>query len=112
MAPVARAQYQAAEQAKAYAEDDIKQGARALTGYTFEFNTFQFRKNNHDSGKKTILGQSGTWDGDDFVKPEHIQELAVPVIAHRLVLDPQAKFAGVTPAGLVAELIKDVKVPA
>ena len=52
------------------------------------------------------------FDGDDFVKPEHIQELAVPVIAHRLVVDPQAKFAGITPAGLVAELIKDVTVPA
>ena len=52
------------------------------------------------------------FDGDDFVRPEHIQELAVPVIAHRLVIDPQAKFAGVTPAGLVAELVKDVKVPA
>jgi uncharacterized protein (DUF1800 family) len=51
-----------------YSEDDIKEGARALTGYTFEFNTFQFRKNNHDNGKKSILGQSGTWDGDDFVK--------------------------------------------
>jgi len=52
------------------------------------------------------------FDGDDFVKPEHIQELAVPVIAHRLVIDPQAKFSGVTAASLVAELLKDVKVPA
>ena len=52
------------------------------------------------------------FDGDDFVRPEHVQELAVPVIAHRLVLDPQAKFSGVTAAGLVAELLKDVPVPA
>jgi MoxR-like ATPase len=52
------------------------------------------------------------FDGGDFVKPEHIQELAVPVIAHRLVIDPQAKFAGVTAASLVAELLKEVKVPA
>jgi len=51
------------------------------------------------------------FDGDDFVRPEHVQELAVPVIAHRLVIDPQAKFAGVTAAGLVAELLKDVRVP-
>ena len=52
------------------------------------------------------------FDGDDFVRPEHVQELAVPVIAHRLVLDPQAKFSGVTAAGLVGELLKDVPVPA
>ena len=51
------------------------------------------------------------YDGDDFVKPEHIQELAVPVIAHRLVIDPQAKFSGVTAPSLVSELLKDVKVP-
>jgi len=51
------------------------------------------------------------FDGGDFVKPEHIQELAVPVIAHRLVIDPQAKFAGVTAASLVAEVIRDVRVP-
>ncbi len=49
-------------------EEDIKQGARALTGYTFESNEFKFRKNNHDSGIKSILGQKGGWDGDDFVK--------------------------------------------
>jgi MoxR-like ATPase len=52
------------------------------------------------------------FDGDDFVRPEHIQELAVPVIAHRLVIDPQAKFAGVTPAGLVNELVQSTSVPA
>ena len=35
------------------------------------------------------------FDGMDFVTPEQIQELAVPVIAHRLVMEPQARFSGV-----------------
>lgn len=51
-----------------YTEQDIKEGARALTGYTYEDDEFVFQKNNHDDGKKTILGKSGTLDGDDFVK--------------------------------------------
>jgi uncharacterized protein (DUF1800 family) len=51
-----------------YTEADIKQGARALTGYTFEDDEFRFQKNNHDTGVKTILGQTGTWTGDDFVR--------------------------------------------
>src|SRR5205085_8813914 len=34
------------------------------------------------------------FDGQAFVAPEHVQELAVPVIAHRLALDPQARLAG------------------
>ncbi len=56
-----------------YTEDDIRQGARALTGYTFYDDEFiplgsrQYRQR-HDSGPKTILGQSGNFDGDDFVE--------------------------------------------
>jgi MoxR-like ATPase len=52
------------------------------------------------------------FDGRDFVLPEHIQELAVPVIAHRMVMDPQARFSGVTPRGVVESLVKKLKVPA
>lgn len=32
------------------------------------------------------------FDGLEYILPEHIQELAVPVIAHRLKLDSQARF--------------------
>lgn len=51
-------------------------------------------------------------DGSDFVRPEHVQELAEAVLAHRLVLDPQAKFAGTSGASLVADLVAGVKAPA
>ena len=50
--------------------------------------------------------------GDEFVSPDHIREMAVPVIAHRLVLDPQAKFAGVTTPSVVENILKTVRVPA
>jgi MoxR-like ATPase len=52
------------------------------------------------------------FDGLDFVTPEHIQEIAVEVIAHRLMIDPQARFSGITAAGVVTEIIKTVSVPA
>ena len=51
-------------------------------------------------------------DGGAFVVPEHVQELAVSVIAHRLVIDPQARFSGVTAPGIVEEIVKKVPVPA
>ena len=51
-------------------------------------------------------------DGCDFVAPEHIHEMAVPVIAHRLGLEPQARFSGVTAFGVVNEILKKVPVPA
>jgi MoxR-like ATPase len=50
-------------------------------------------------------------DGEEYVRPDHIQELAVPVLAHRIVFDPQAKFAGATGAGLVADILREVPVP-
>ena len=52
------------------------------------------------------------FDGLEFVTPEQIQELAIPVIAHRLVMEPQARFAGVTARGVVEGLLKSVRVPA
>ena len=52
------------------------------------------------------------FDGLDFVTPEHVQEIAVEVIAHRLMIDPQARFSGITAAGVVTEIIKTVSVPA
>jgi MoxR-like ATPase len=51
-------------------------------------------------------------DGEEFVRPEHVQELAVATLAHRMVLDPQARFAGVSAASLVGDLLREVKVPA
>ncbi|MEM9420242.1 MAG: DUF1800 domain-containing protein [Planctomycetota bacterium] len=50
-----------------YTEEDIKAGARALTGYHIDDNDFIFRQGQHDSTEKTILGKQGTFDGDDFV---------------------------------------------
>jgi MoxR-like ATPase len=52
------------------------------------------------------------FDGLEFVTPEQIQELAIPVIAHRIVMEPQARFSGLTPRGVVEEVLKKVKVPA
>ncbi|MDO8804317.1 MAG: MoxR family ATPase [Elusimicrobiota bacterium] len=51
-------------------------------------------------------------DGQGFVAPEHLLEMAVPVIAHRLSLDPQARFSGLTAAAVVEDIIKSVPVPA
>jgi MoxR-like ATPase len=51
------------------------------------------------------------FDGQEFVSPEHIHEIAVPVMAHRVVLEPQAKFSGMTSRQVVEEILKLVPVP-
>jgi len=50
-----------------YTEDDIKEGARTLTGFNFEDDAFAFRARQHDTGTKSIFGRRGQYDGDDFV---------------------------------------------
>jgi MoxR-like ATPase len=52
------------------------------------------------------------FDGLEFVTPEQIQELAVPVMAHRLVMEPQARFSGLTARNAVEEVVRKLKVPA
>jgi MoxR-like ATPase len=52
------------------------------------------------------------FDGMDFVTPELIQEIAEPVIAHRLVMEPQARFSGRTARNVVEEIVKKIPVPA
>ena len=53
---------------RGYTEQDIKEAARALTGYTFQDDSFLFDGRAHDEGRKSILGTSGPLDGDDLVQ--------------------------------------------
>lgn len=51
-----------------YSEQDIKEAARAFTGWGFNLQgEFVFRKQFHDTGSKTIFGKSGNFDGNDVL---------------------------------------------
>jgi len=50
-----------------YTEQDVKEAARAFTGWTFAGNDFVFRRDQHDDGIKTFLGRTGRWDGTDII---------------------------------------------
>ena len=51
-----------------YTENDVKEAARAFTGWSFNAQgEFLFRKNQHDFGSKTFLGKTGNFDGDDIL---------------------------------------------
>ena len=67
-----------------YSERDIKDGARALTGYTFNQDGFTFDRQNHDGGRKTILGAVGNLDGDAFVRAILNQRACAQFIATKL----------------------------
>lgn len=51
-----------------YSEDDIKEAARAFTGWGFDPNgEFVFRERAHDDGQKKFLGKKGNFTGDDIL---------------------------------------------
>jgi uncharacterized protein (DUF1800 family) len=51
-----------------YTERDIKQAARAFTGWEVRHGKFFFNANQHDEGQKTVLGKTGNWNGEDVLK--------------------------------------------
>jgi len=51
-----------------YTENDVKEGARAYTGWGFNMDgEFVFRPFVHDNGQKTFLGKTGNFNGDDVI---------------------------------------------
>ncbi len=51
-----------------YTEKDIREAARAFTGWTLQGNEVVFTRNQHDDGDKIVLGQKGEWKPDDIVR--------------------------------------------
>ncbi len=62
-----------------YSEDDVKEAARAFTGWTVVnaiprypygryASKFVFDPKDHDDGVKTFLGETGNWNGEDIVR--------------------------------------------
>jgi len=52
-----------------YSEQDLRELARALTGYTYsrETDQFRYRGTQHDDTPKTILGKTGNWSADEAI---------------------------------------------
>jgi uncharacterized protein (DUF1800 family) len=50
-----------------YSEKDVKESARAFTGWTHDGDQFVNNFRQHDDGEKTFMGQAGNFDGDDII---------------------------------------------
>ena len=49
--------------------------------------------------------------GRDYIIPEDVQHMALPVLSHRLVLSPESRMKGVTAQSVVMKVLKSVPVP-
>jgi MoxR-like ATPase len=51
-------------------------------------------------------------DGEDFVTPDHVREIVVPALAHRVTLDSHSQFSGLSSSEAVRQTLREVAVPA
>ena len=66
-----------------YTETDVKEAARAFTGWGANLaGEFIFRKFQHDSGRKTVLGKTGNFTGDDVLEYFVRTKTNLPVLLH------------------------------
>ena len=78
-----------------YTEQDIKEAARAFTGWSINIDTgdFMFRRALHDDGTKTVLGRTGNLDGDAVLD----LLLAQPQTAELIVTKLWREFVSLQP---------------
>jgi MoxR-like ATPase len=66
-------------------------------------------------GAMALARATKTWaiaSGRTFVTPDDVRDLAVPVLAHRVIVDPESDFAGVTAEDIIQRILLDVEPPA
>jgi len=69
-----------------YSEQDIKEAARAFTGWSLDRRTgeFRFYRFLHDDGEKTVLGRRGRFNGDEVLDILLAQPATAEFITHKL----------------------------
>lgn len=67
-----------------YTEKDIREAARAFTGWNFDDVKFVVNKDQHDDGEKTFLGQTGKFDGVQVIDIIMQQPVTAEYIAGKM----------------------------
>lgn len=92
-----------------YSEKDIKEAARAFTGWfaNRQSGEFNFRDKAHDYGQKTFMGKTGDWDGNDIIDIILEQKETAEFIAqkvYRYFVNPKVDKKHIT---LIAKVFRD-----
>jgi hypothetical protein len=67
-----------------YTERDVREGARAFTGWYFDNLAFKLDPDKHDSGAKTFLGRTGNFDGVDVLTIIFEQSVTAEYLAGKI----------------------------
>lgn len=92
--------------------DELRHYVVALVGATRGHPSIQLAASPRASLALMKVSQAlAIFQGQEFVTPELIQSVAADVIAHRMVLAPDAKYSGTSTRQIVADLIEKTPVP-
>ena len=67
-----------------YTEADVKEAARAFTGWAHDGDDFVYRKFDHDKDAKHFMGRTGPFDGDDVIEIALQQKQSAKFVAAKL----------------------------
>ena len=98
--------------AEVYVSDAVADYIVALTRATREHGALAMGAS--PRGSRGLYRAAKVWaamDGRDYVMPDDVQELAAPVLAHRLMLTGEARFSGKTAESVIREVLASVEVP-
>lgn len=98
--------------AQVYVSDAVASYIVALAGATR--NHTDLAMGASPRGSRGLYRAAKVWaamEGRDYVTPDDVQYLAVPVLAHRLLLTGQARFSGKSAESVVQEVLSSVEVP-
>ena len=67
-----------------YTERDVREAARAFTGWTNDVLAFRFDADQHDFGQKTFLGRTRTFDGEEIIDTILAQPVTAEFVAAKV----------------------------
>lgn len=74
----------------------------------------QIRVGSSVRGARNLTKLAKTWaltKGRNFITPDDVKELATNVLAHRIVLTPDAEFDGIKPEQIIAQVLEKITPP-
>lgn len=97
---------------KVYVSDAIKKYIVSLVEKTRNYPLLKLGASPRAS--RSLYQGAKTWaamSGKNFVTPDDVKKIAIPILAHRITLSHEAKFAGKTQAEIIAAILSEVPVP-
>lgn len=90
-----------------YSEADIREAARAFTGWHQRSGRYRFEARFHDAGRKSVLGRQGTFDGDDVIDIAMDQDACGRFVGRRLAEEFITPNPSAALIGAVADELRD-----